>query len=344
MNDDNPFAPQGGGAYGSQSVGFGGASAPQAVQPGAQQPGLSLSDSTAPGALIGETTTAGFQSDVIAESRNQPVLVDFWAPWCGPCKQLTPVIEAAVQAAAGKVKLVKMNIDDHPSIAGQMGIQSIPAVIAFSNGQPVDGFMGAKPESEVKAFIEKLLQSAGGARAEQEKAAIVEALQQAGQAVDAGDINGAAQIYSMVLQHDPDNGDAYGGMAALMVKSGQKDKAREMLDNAPDSLKDHPALAAVVAQLALEDKLAEIGDPAILAKRLEDDPKDHEARFQMAQIDNARGNRDAAAEGLLAIMKADREWRDDGARKELLTFFEAWGPTDPATVSARRKLSSLLFR
>jgi putative thioredoxin len=204
--------------------------------------------------------------------------------------------------------------------------------------------MGAKPESEVTAFIDKLAQGAGGARAEQEKAALAQALEQAQQAIDAGDINGAAQLYSMVLQHDPENGDAYGGMAGLMVKAGQKDKAQEMLDTAPDAIKDHPALAAVTAQLALEEKLAEIGDPEALAKRLDDDPDDHEARFQMAQIDNARGNREAAAEGLLTIMKADREWREDGARKELLTFFEAWGPTDPATVSARRKLSSLLFR
>ncbi|MGB7430999.1 MAG: thioredoxin [Ahrensia sp.] len=338
MSNDNPFAPQGQTTgYGQQSVGFGDA---PGITPAAVQP---LGQAAPAGDLIKDTTTAQFQADVLEASREQPVLVDFWAPWCGPCKQLTPAIEAAVRAAGGKVKLVKMNIDEHPAIAGQLGVQSIPAVFAFSNGQPVDGFMGAKSESDVKAFIDKVLAASGGKRAEAEKQAIGQALEQAAQAVTAGDLNAAAQIYAMVLRQLPQNADAYGGMAGVMVKAGQVERAREMIDQAPDGMKDHPALNAVVAQLALNEKLAAIGDPAALEARLATNADDHDARFDLAQIYNAKDERDAAADALLAIMKADRSWRDDGARKELLTFFEAWGPTDPATVGARRKLSSILF-
>lgn len=338
MSNDNPFAPQGHmTGYGQQSVGFGDA---PGIAPAAAQP---LGQAAPAGELIKDTTTAQFQADVLEVSREQPVLVDFWAPWCGPCKQLTPAIEAAVRAAGGKVKLVKMNIDEHPAIAGQLGVQSIPAVFAFSNGQPVDGFMGAKSESEVKAFIDKVLAASGGKRAEAEKQAIGQALEQAAQAVTAGDLNAAAQIYAMVLRQLPQNADAYGGMAGVMVKAGQVERAREMIEQAPDGMKDHPAINAVVAQLALNEKLAAIGDPAALEERLATNADDHDARFDLAQIYNAKDERDAAADALLAIMKADRTWRDDGARKELLTFFEAWGPTDPATVGARRKLSSILF-
>ena len=334
MSQDNPFAPAGQQAYGQQTVGL------SAVPSSAAAPVTSAAGSD----LIKETSTAGFQADVIAESRNQPVLIDFWAPWCGPCKQLTPIIEAAVKAAGGKVKLVKMNIDEHPAIAGQMGIQSIPAVIAFANGQPIDGFMGAKPESEVKAFIDRVVSKGGGAVQREQQAAVDEAMKRAGDARQAGDINRAAQIYSTILQHEPDNAAAYGAMAGLLLDAGQKEQAVSMLDQAPDMMADAPELQAVRARIALEEKVAALGDPAALAARLQANGDDHDARFDLAQIANARGDRDAAADGLLAIMKADRQWRDDGARKELLTFFEAWGPTDPATVTARRKLSSLLFR
>lgn len=338
MSNDNPFAPTSNTAgqavgYGQQSVGFGDSGdalkAPAAA--------------AVPGELIKDTTTAQFQIDVLEASRDQPVLIDFWAPWCGPCKQLTPVIEAAVRAAGGKVKLVKMNIDEHPAIAGQLGVQSIPAVFAFANGQPVDGFMGAKSESDVKAFIEKVIASSGGSQAEAEKQAIAQALEQAAEALATGDLNAAAHVYSIVLKQLPHNADAYGGMAGVMVKAGQVDRAREMIDQAPEEIKDHAALNAVVAQLALAEKLAAIGDPAALEARLAADRNDHDARFDMAQIYNAKDEREAAADALLMIMKADREWRDDGARKELLTFFEAWGPIDAATVGARRKLSSILF-
>ncbi len=293
------------------------------------------------GPLIKDTTTAGFQADVLVESRSQPVLVDFWAPWCGPCKQLTPIIEAAVKAAGGKVKLVKMNIDEHPAIAGQLGVQSIPAVIAFVDGQPVDGFMGAQPDSQVKAFIERVAKlGKGGAVA----AAIDQALAQAAEAVAQGDVNTAAQIFAMVLQQDPEHPGAYAGMAGLMADHGEPARARQLLDEAPEKIRNAPALAAVRTRLELAEKVAGIGDPADLAARLEKNPADHDARFDLAQIFNARGDREAAADALFDIMAADREWRDDGARKELLKFFEAWGHTDPATLRARRKLSSLLFR
>lgn len=331
-SNDNPFASGGtAGGYGNQTVAFGGAADPA--------PGTGQTEATGP--LIKDTTTADFQNDVIAESRNQPVLIDFWAPWCGPCKQLTPVLEAAVTKAGGKVKLVKMNIDAHPAIPGQMGVQSIPAVLAFVDGQPVDGFMGAQPESQIQAFIDKLVKMGGGGA---QGAAIAEALAQAAAAAEAGDVNGAAQIYAAVLQQEPENAAAYAGMAALMADHGQPDRARDMLDQAPEAIADAPELSAVRTRLDLAEKVARIGDPAALEARLAGNAKDHEARFDLALILNARGDRDGAADHLLTIMKTDRDWREDGARKELLTLFEAWGQTDPATVRARRKLSSMLFR
>ncbi|MEM1377215.1 MAG: thioredoxin [Pseudomonadota bacterium] len=328
QSNDNPFA--GGTAdYGSQTVGYGSRASTAAP-----------SDMKSTGALIKETTTADFQKDVVEESRNQPVLIDFWAPWCGPCKQLTPVIEAAVNKAGGKVKLVKMNIDEHPAIPGQMGVQSIPAVMAFINGQPVDGFMGAKPDSEVKAFIEKV---AGLAGADPATAMIEDALNKAQEAAQAGDATSAAQIYAAVLQQEPENVAAFAGMAGLMLDAGQSDRVKAMVDGAPDAIKKAPELASVITRLDLLEKVSAIGEPADLEARLAIDEGDHDALFDLAQIANAKNERDLAANYLLTIMQKDREWRDDGARKELLTFFEAWGPTDPATIAARRRLSSILF-
>lgn len=287
--------------------------------------------------LIKETTTATFQADVIAESRKQPVLVQFWAPWCEPCRQLGPVIDSVVQKAAGTVKLVKMNIDDHPSVASQLGIQSIPAVVAFVDGQPADGFMGMQPESAILEFISKL----GGRNPKEE--AIAEAVQAADEMVKLGDLVQAAQIYSAILQEAPDNIGAIAGLAGLQIDAGNIEGAEELLATVPEDKQDEPLIRGVHARLALVDQVAKIGDPIALEKRLAENPNDHEARFNLAQIRNAEGNRDEAAVELLFIMKTDREWDDDGARKQLLQFFEAWGPMDPATVSARRKLSSLLF-
>ncbi|MGD9913536.1 MAG: thioredoxin [Rhizobiaceae bacterium] len=319
MSDsNNPFAPQGGGY--AATVQFGDAPAPAAARAG----------------LIKDTTTAAFAADVIQESRKQPVLVDFWAPWCGPCKQLTPALERAVTAAGGAVKLVKMNIDDHPAIAGQLGIQSIPAIIAFKDGQPVDGFMGAIPESQIKDFIKKVAGNAGGD-------AIAEALTSAGEALAAGDAQTAADIFSAVLEREPENAEAIAGLAGLLFDSGDVEAASELLATAPTGKSETPALAAIRARIALAAEAAKIGDPAALERRLAENPKDHAARFDLAMIQNAMDLRAEAADSLLAIVKADRTWNEDGARAQLLKFFEAWGPTDEATLAARRRLSSLLF-
>jgi len=315
--DNNPFAPAG--AQYSANVSFGG------------------SPDEPKGDLVKETTTQRFSADVIQESRNQVVLVDFWAPWCGPCKQLTPVLEKAVKAAGGRVKLVKMNIDDHPAVAGQLGIQSIPAVIAFKDGQPVDGFMGALPESKVNEFIDRVA-GPGGAGAQ-----IEAALAAATEALTAGDSQTAADIYQEILQAAPDTLAAIAGLAGLLIDAGQIDAARSVLETAPEDKRSDASIAGVSARIALAEQAEKLGDAGDLLRRLEADPKDHQARFDLAMLHNARGERTEAADCLLEIMKADRTWNDDGARKQLLQFFEAWGMTDEATLAARRKLSSLLF-
>lgn len=287
-------------------------------------------------AVIKDTTTAGFANDVIKASREVPVLVDFWAPWCGPCKQLTPALEKAVTAAGGKVRLVKMNIDEHPSIAGQLGIQSIPAVIAFKNGQPVDGFVGAVPESQINELIARL-------STDDTKAAIAEALTAAQSARDAGDAEGAVQIYEAVLAQLPETIAAIAGLADISFEAGDKTAALALLEGLDDSARKAPEIAAVLAKINLADEAASLGDSAEFERRLADNPKDHQARFDLALVQNARGEREQAADNLLTIVKADRGWNDDGARAQLLKFFEAWGPMDDATLAARRKLSSLLF-
>lgn len=299
--------------------------------------GAGISPASPPAAdLIKDTTTAAFTKDVIQESRQQPVLVDFWAPWCGPCKQLTPALEKAVRAAGGKVRLVKMNIDEHPSVAGQLGIQSIPAVIAFKNGQPVDGFMGAIPESQVAEFIKRVAGKDAGAE-------IADALAAAGEARAIGDAQTAADIYSALLDQAPDNADAAAGLAELLFESGDQETARAVLGRVPADKQDLPAVAAVRAKIKLAEEVAGLGNPAELEARLARDPKDHQARFDLAAIRNAQGQRAEAADHLLAIVKADRTWHDDAARQQLLKFFDAWGMTDEATLAGRRKLSSLLF-
>ncbi len=289
---------------------------------------------------IKDTTTANFANDVIEESRRQPVLVDFWAPWCGPCKQLTPVLEKVVTEAQGRVKLVKMNIDDHPSIAGQLGIQSIPAVIAFVDGRPADGFMGAVPESQVRQFIDRLGGPAGGGDQAAEIAAVLE---EAGGLLAAGDVNGAAELFGAVLQADPENAKALAGMAECMIAAGQSQRAREALADLPETLAKDAGIQAVVKKLDQIDEARKLGDPVAIERELAANPDNHEQRIKLAKIRNVEGKRDEAADHLLTVMRKDRSYGDDGARRQLLEFFEVWGAKDPATIAARRKLSSILF-
>jgi putative thioredoxin len=324
MSDkDNPF----GGSGGQYSTN---------VTYGSAEPARADGAVAAP-LVVRDVTTASFAADVIQESRKLPVLVDFWAPWCGPCKQLQPALEKVVAAAKGAVKLVKMNIDEHPAIAGQLGIQSIPAVIAFRNGQPVDGFMGAIPESQIRDFVQKLVGKNGG------QPQIAEALAAASQARETGDLQTAADIFDAVLQEQPDNVEAIAGLAGLLFEADDLAGAEALLARVPADKQQAAAIASIKAKIKLASEAASLGDPAALERRLAENPGDHQARFDLAMIQNGQGKRQEAADNLLAIVKADRTWNDDGARAQLLKLFEAWGMTDEATLSARRKLSSLLF-
>lgn len=335
---DNPFGGMGGQYNTSVQYGSGGPSPQPAERP---QPAAAPSDGLIGGGgpsadLIKDTSTQGFTADVMQESRNQPVLVDFWAPWCGPCKQLTPVLEQAVQKAGGRVKLVKMNIDDHPTIPGQLGVQSIPAVIAFKDGKPVDAFMGAVPESQINAFIDKVAGPDGASQME-------EALAAARDAQEAGDHDMASRIFAAVLEQDPEHVEALAGLADASFETGNIEQAEHLLERIPESGRDKPAVAAVRAKITLAEQTAGLGNQGELEHRLAADPSDHQARFDLALILNAREQREEAADQLLMIIKADRNWQDDAARNQLLQFFEAWGVSDPASLAARRKLSSVLF-
>jgi len=296
---------------------------------------LQQAQTAAADALVKDTTTQAFVKDVIEESKRQPVLVDFWAPWCGPCKQLTPLLEKAVRAAKGKVKLVKMNIDEHPAIPGQMGIQSIPAVIAFVDGRPADGFMGALPESQVVAFLDRLTKDSIGETKDLLKAADA--------ALADGDPAGAANLYAQLLAEDNSNVQALAGLARCYVETGALDQARQTLAMIPDSKRGESAVAAAQAALQLAEQVKTLGPVAELEQKVAANPLDHQARFDLALALNGKGRRLDALEQLISIVKRDRKWNDDGARKQLVQFFEAWGPTDEATIEGRKRLSSILF-
>jgi putative thioredoxin len=289
--------------------------------------------------LVIDTTTQAFAKDVIEESRKRPVLVDFWAPWCGPCRTLSPIIEKVVRAAKGAVRLVKMDIDQHPAVAGQLGIQSIPAVIAFVNGQPVDGFIGAVPEGQIKAFVDRILgQMKPPGPSDAEKfIADAEALLTGGEAA------AAAEGFAAALKSDPGSVPATVGLARAHLAGGDLETARQTLAMLPDTAKNDPRVAAARAQIELAGQSAAVGDTAALAARADADPNDLDARFDLALALNASGDREAATDRLLEIMRKNRSWNEEKARKQLLQFFEAWGPTDAATISGRRRLSSLLF-
>jgi putative thioredoxin len=297
---------------------------------------LGATTTAAADGYIKETTTQAFIKDVIEESRKQPVLVDFWAPWCGPCRQLTPILEKVVRAAKGKVKLAKMNIDEHPAIPGQMGIQSIPAVIAFVNGQPADGFLGALPENQVTAFIERLTKDKLGGEDK-------DRLKLADAALADGDPAGAAEMYAQILAEDSANVPALAGLARCYIETGATDQAKQTLAMVPEAKRNEPSVAAARAALELSEQAASVGPIGELERKLAANAADHQARFDLAVALNAKGQRQEALDHLVEIVRRDRKWNDDGARKQLVQFFEAWGPTDELTVAGRKRLSSILF-
>ena len=298
---------------------------------------------------IKDSGLATFAADVLEASREVPVIVDFWAPWCGPCKTLGPSLEAAVDAAQGAVKLVKVNIDENPEIAQQLRIQSIPTVYAFRDGQPVDGFMGAIPDSQVKAFVAALASGAGGhdhdhGHGHGGPEHTAEVLAVAAEALAAGDIALAAQAYGHVLQDEPGNPKAVAGLARAYLMGGDLERAKTTLQMVPPDAAQDEAIRAVEAELKLKEAPApESSETAALRARLAADPKDHQARYDLAMALEASGDRDGAVAELLELVRLDRKWNDDAGRKQLVTLFEAMGPADPRTIEARRKLSSILF-
>lgn len=285
--------------------------------------------------LIKEGSDAGFMADVVEASKTQPVIVDFWATWCGPCRQLTPALEKAVRAAQGAVKLVKIDIDKNPAYAQQLRVQSIPTVYAFVDGQPVDGFQGAVPDSQLKAFIDKLTGGSGV------NADVEQLLSLGEESLALNDMGGAAQAFAHVLSIEPDNEKAVAGMARVYLAGGDADQARQTIAMAPEDSKE-PAVQSVRAQLALASS-APVGASAELEARVKADPSDHQARFDLAQAQAASGDLKGAADNLLTIVAADRDWNDQAARKQLLTVFEAAGPMSEVARDGRRRLSSILF-
>ncbi len=302
---------------------------------------IDLSNVAKGGDLIKDSDTAGFSADVIEASMETPVIVDFWAPWCGPCKTLGPALERAVNGAAGAVKLVKVDIDKSPEIAQQMRVQSIPAVFAFVGGRPVDGFAGAVPESQIKSFIDRIVGMAGG---QQGGNPVEEAFEQAEAAVEQGDFETAAGIYQQLVSHDPSNIRSIAGFANALVKLNQLDMLGQFLDQLPPEQRDAPEMASVHAALELAGQAEEANrELAGLEAKAAADPEDLQARYDLAVALAAIGRVEDAIDGLLTIMEKNRAWNDEAARLQLLKVFEAQGPTDPVTIAGRRRLSSLLF-
>ena len=308
--------------------GFGKPGAPAAA--GAPQAATGGTD------LVKDTTTAGFTKDVLEASKQALVLVDFWADWCGPCKQLTPLIEKVVRSYGGKVRLVKLNVDQHPSIPGQLRIQSLPTVYAFRDGRPLDGFMGLQPETAIRAFIDRLL----GEEGEADLAAAIEA---ADKQLEAGDLQGAAEVYAAVLQEDRQNVAALSGLARCYLKSGDIARAEQTIALVPPDKAGAGPVASVKAAIELAKRAGTPSDLAALEAKVAANPADHQARIDLALAAAAQGDKSKAIDQLLEAFRRDKAWNDQAARKELVKLFDAWGPKDPATLEGRRRLSSLLF-
>lgn len=289
---------------------------------------------------VKDGTQETFAKDVIEASMKTPVIVDFWAPWCGPCKQLGPMLEQAVRATRGAVRMVKVNVDENQAIAQQLRVQSIPAVYAFFQGQPVDGFVGAQPESQIKAFVQRLAQEGGG---NQGDSPIEQALAQAEAALEDGQHGPASAIFGQILQHEPDNARALSGSIRCRLGADDVEGARELLDALTPELAATPEIASAAAAVELAEQSLDAGEITELLRKVELDGNDHQSRFDLALALQGAGKPEAAADELLEIVRRNRAWNDEAARKQLVKLFDAWGQTDPLTQDVRSRLSSILF-
>ena len=289
--------------------------------------------------VIKDGSIQTFARDVLDASMRVPVLVDFWAPWCGPCKQLTPLLEKLVRAAKGKVRLVKIDIDQNPELAQQLRIQSVPTVYAFLGGQPVTGFAGAQPESQIKALIDKLIAGAAQGAAPEEE----DLLAAAQDAAAHGDGRTAGRLFRQILAEEPGKPEAIGGLARVLITERKLAEAKALLDETPKESASHVAVSGARAALTLAEEAGDLGDPTVLLARVEGNADDHDARYRLATLMFLRGQVETAMENLLQIVRRDRAWEDDRARKQLVKFFDALGPKHPATLKGRRMLSSVLF-